>query len=116
MKNRVLTLLLSITLVYVSATASAVAPHISTLGVPPCGTWVKDRQDPKARLLSKTNEYWLVGYLTGLSVGIGKDFLNGTDPDSLFLWVDNYCRANPLSDAAYAADGLATVLIRNKGL
>src|SRR5437879_4113822 len=71
-----------------------------------CGIWVKDREDGRrtGRMSGSTlNNTWLVGYLSGLAFGAGKEFwgkanANNLDNESVFLWMDNYCRANPLKD------------------
>jgi hypothetical protein len=33
----------------------------------------------------------------------GKDVLEGTDADSLTLWMDGYCKANPLDSVGNSA-------------
>ncbi len=71
-----------------------------------CGIWVKDREEGRRtgrRLDSTLNSTWLVGYFSGVAFGAGKEFwgkpnANSLDKESVFLWMDNYCRANPLKD------------------
>ena len=77
-----------------------------------CGSWIT----VKSPTLSISYRLWLAGYLSGFAVGTGKDILKDTDPSSLALWVDNFCRANPLQDLGDAAFQLANELIRLKRL
>lgn len=87
---------------------------VDTRGARSCGVWIKERQPNGGGGIS--SQTWLVGYLSGLAVGLGKDFMKGTDNDSIYLWVDNYCRANPLEHLLSAGEELATELIRKKNL
>ena len=52
----------------------------------------------------------------GIALDQGKNFLDGTDTDSLVLWVDNYCAANSLKNVAEAGAVLSAELARQKGL
>ncbi|USU21332.1 hypothetical protein [Paraburkholderia fungorum] len=89
------------------------ADAVTVRGAPSCGTWVKDRLSDDWPQL--TDKEWLIGYLSGVAITGRKDFLKGTDNDSLSLWVDNYCHANPLNDVADAGDALSRELIGRKG-
>lgn len=64
-----------------------------------CGAWVKpDSEDIRFAL-----ETYVLGYLNGIDAGLiialGKNnvFIK-SDSKSSFLWIDNYCSKNPLSD------------------
>jgi hypothetical protein len=65
-------------------------------------------------------EWWVVGFLSGLSVGfltgVNADddvgFLSGQDADGIYAWIDNYCKANPLEKLPKIMDTLATELIK----
>jgi hypothetical protein len=63
-----------------------------------CGKWVKDREEKGWS--GPANQTWLAGYLSGLAVGANIEFWNKhgnkLDNESVNLWMDNYCRANPL--------------------
>jgi len=48
-------------------------------------------------------EGWVMGFLSASADASGKDFLKDTDAKSIFLWMDNYCRANPLKHVAHGA-------------
>lgn len=84
---------------------------INVRGATSCGDWVQERQLKG----STTRQTWVVGYLSGLAVGSEVDFIGKKDNPSLFLWIDNYCRANPLKDIDDAANELALELIKSKG-
>lgn len=67
-----------------------------------CGGWVKAN--------SPTSRTWLLGYLSGVNF---KAATKSTDPldkinsaDQIFLWMDNYCRANPLKTVQAGANEL----------
>lgn len=80
---------------------------------PSCGEWIVHRE--KSDTLALGNASWLLGYLSGLAVGSDKDYLSGTDNASIYKWMDNYCRANPLRDLSNGGNALAAELARNKG-
>lgn len=92
--------------------AAAASSEASVLirGAAKCGSWVSDRNVGGA--LTAANEFWLLGYLSGLAVGARLDFMRTADPKSLELWMDNYCRNNPLDSIATGADALATELVK----
>lgn len=90
-----------------------VCQAVTIRGVPSCGDWVENRA--LNNVLGVANEFWLLGYLSGLAVGSNRDFIKGTDNPSLFLWVDNFCRASPLKDVADAGSQLLRELTRQKG-
>jgi len=88
------------------AIASGMNYGIGTLS---CGQYVKttrtgtryQRENLKSRFSA-----WLSGYFTALSVEQDKDLRHGKDIDALNLWVDNYCKANPLKNYYFAVKSL----------
>jgi hypothetical protein len=80
-----------------------------TLATPSCGQWVQQR-NPDGRT-AEVYRFWLLGYVSGLAVASGTDKLKSTDSASIELWMDNYCRANPLK---YVDEG-GTVLFNELG-
>ncbi len=60
-----------------------------------CGEWIKDNESMKAR-----NRSWLVGFMTGLNLADsqGRNSLGKVSGQQIFLWMDNYCKENPLKD------------------
>ena len=93
-------------------TAAFDAQAVEVRGTPTCSGWIKQ----KGTLQGSGNKGWLVGFLSGVAVESDKDFLLGTDSDALFLWVDNYCQANPLNDVALAGWALSVELRLKKDL
>lgn len=66
-----------------------------------CGRWVSESQT------NPTLKAWLLGYLSGLGViysDIYGDDLMGKIKSStqIYLWIDNYCQKNPLSNVGGA--------------
>jgi hypothetical protein len=68
-----------------------------------CGQWFVIREPAKA---------WLLGYLSGINAMMANDKIN-YDPlkklnsaEQAFLWMDNYCKANPLSSVVDGASDL----------
>ena len=89
-------LIVRIVLILAMSVACLQAHAVTVKGAPSCGDWVKDR---KAGGWSSTaNLGWLVGFLSGLSVASRNEALKDTNVESLSLWMDNYCRSNPLKD------------------
>jgi hypothetical protein len=67
----------------------------TTFGSPDCGQWIAEKTPMRSG--------WLMGYLTGLNwlhdmVGNNpKDPLDALNSaDQAYLWMDNWCKANPL--------------------
>lgn len=77
---------------------------VISIGNHGCGEWIKSR----AEHTSSWYEHWFSGYISGLAAGTGIDILADITNESLFLWVDNYCRANPLDLVGNAAYRLAS--------
>ena len=62
---------------------------------------------------------WLMGYISGLSMELNAtilkvDVLKDTDAESLFLWMDNYCKTNPLNTLSDGELELFVELIKRK--
>lgn len=88
------------------------ANGITYLGSASCGDWIQNRTgggDAKL-LLNTAQEFWLLGYLSGVANGLGVDFMRTSDAASFYLWMDNYCRDNPLDNVADGAVKLAREL------
>lgn len=99
------------------STLSAAAVEIK--GSRSCSHWLDDSRYAKSTtemnrvplLIAKS---WFLGYLSGRADESGRNFLKGTDNDSIFLWLDNYCRANPNQALENAGAELARELIKQK--
>ena len=82
-------------------------------GDPDCAMWVK----PETHAREIENRGWLIGFLSGMNMGfttassatLGKltpEFAFNIKNEQIFLWMDTYCRANPLSSAMYGVGEL----------
>lgn len=79
------------------------AQPVTVMGAQSCGKWVAER----GNLVQYSRNFgWLTGFLSGMSAATRVDAMGPVDGDSIALWVDNYCRANPLA----RMDTAATVL------
>ena len=98
---------------FLSALILATTPFevnaVTIKGAQSCGVWVQDREAKNIAV-----QAWLIGYLSGVAVATQQDFLHGKDLPSLSLWVDNFCRANPLKDVEDAASVLGKELMKQK--
>ncbi|RSZ47733.1 MULTISPECIES: hypothetical protein [unclassified Variovorax] len=94
--------------------ATPFAHAVTIKAMASCGKWISDREADGS--VAITNAYWVMGFLSGQAVATGKEVLKGTDASSVMLWMDNYCRKNPLNDSGEAANTLFDELARRKGL
>lgn len=83
-------------------------------GGPSCSDWLMDRQTSNGN--GSYNEFWLLGYLSGMAVASNTDVLRNTTNGSLMSWTDNYCRTNSLHNLEQAGGELFYELKRQKGL
>lgn len=95
MKNKLLTLVLAIGLV------NPVLASTKTFGNPDCGAWV----NPASKYATLGNRAWLTGFLSGLNWDeYYKKALNKvSSAEQIFLWMDNYCKTNPLEKVGSGA-------------
>ncbi len=80
-------------------------------GVPDCGQWVKENTQPR--------KAWLLGFMSGMNSVHMKGISSPADPldklntaNQMFLWMDNYCKNNPLDSVADGAFALYLELAR----
>jgi len=97
----------------------AVAVEIK--GVRTCGKWTEEKRlENSTREMNRVpvliTKSWFLGYLSGRADYSDKDFLRGTDSDSIFLWLDNYCRDHPQMNLDKAGIDLARELMQMKGI
>lgn len=83
---------------------------VTSFGDYDCGEWFTKRNVAKA---------WLLGYLSGINA-MAADEKKRYDPlsnlnsaDQAYLWIDNYCKANPLKQLN-AAGQLLYLELQNK--
>jgi hypothetical protein len=66
---------------------------------PSCATWVKDRAEPNQPTgPAIADEKWLIGYLSGAASYSGIDVLKHADTESIYSWMDKYCKENPTNN------------------
>ena len=94
----------------VTTWTNATAKTVTLLGLHNCGEWIAGQGLPNGYAARN----WLMGYLSGLSMGSATDFLTNIDGDSIFLWMNNYCRENPLNSITDGADVLSMQLLSKK--
>jgi hypothetical protein len=61
-----------------------------------CGVWLT----PPNEIVALANKQWLNGYLSGLNAALlttNGDLLKKTSPQQAWVWMDKYCRENPMS-------------------
>lgn len=97
------------------------AATVEIKGSRSCSKWIEEK-----RIANSTKELnkipvlitrsWFLGYLSGRADESGRNFLKGTDSDSIFLWLDNYCQAHPNIDLDKAGIELARELMQLKGI
>ena len=90
------------------------ASAVTVMGFVSCGTWV-DYKEKNNKVGIIAAERWLTGYLSGFSVAQDIDVLVDADLKSLSLWMDNYCRANPLDSISDGGLALFLELAKKKG-
>jgi hypothetical protein len=103
-------------LLLASSTIAVASPSdggIEARQAPSCGEWIVHRE--RSDTLALGNASWLLGYLSGMAISSGKDYLSGTDNTSIYKWMDNYCRNNPLRDLSSGGNALAAELARKNG-
>jgi hypothetical protein len=97
------------------------ASAVEIKGSRSCGKWMEEKRIANGaqemnRIPVLITKSWFLGYLSGRADASGKNFLNGTDSESIFLWLDNYCQANPAKDLGQGGVDLARELMRMKGI
>jgi hypothetical protein len=97
------------------------ASAVDIRGSRSCGKWVEEKRMANSmnemnRIPVLITQSWFLGYLSGRADESGKNILKGTDNESIFLWLDNYCRANPDKNLDTAGLALARELMQLKGI
>lgn len=97
------------------------AAAVEIKGVRTCGKWFEEKRAANStkemnKIPVLITRSWFLGYLSGRADQSGKNFLKGTDSDSIFLWLDNYCRDHPQMELDTAGIDLARELMQLKGI
>ena len=95
--------------------ATATPTLAQTRGTRTCHKWAEERARADDRqemnrvpvLITKS---WFLGYVAGRASTAKRDFLAGTDNESMFLWLDQYCTEHPQEDLARAGQALEAAL------
>ena len=93
-----------ITAVAICLAAQSSFAQQTMFGRPDCGEWLNDSPSEQGM-----NKAWLLGFLSGLSASqvIRGDPLNAlSSAAQAYVWMDNFCRKNPLDTVAYGAYAL----------
>ncbi len=102
-------------------TSNVAMAAVEIKGARTCDNWLTEKrlaETPKEmnKIPVLITRSWFLGYLSGRADSSGKNFLKGTDSDSIFLWLDNYCHANPQGNLDQAGIELARELMQMKGI
>ena len=84
--------------------APAIPQGIVVEGTVDCGEWITARSNNTAVPL----EHYLLGLLNGLALGRQDEFWRADgrskpSREAIYLWMDKYCRDNPLSNPVSGA-------------
>ena len=86
---------------------------VTYFGAYDCGTWLSSE-----KYMREHAKTYLIGYLSGLNAALAtanSDPLNRlSSVDQAFLWMDNYCRANPLENLQTGTRALYDELRKRK--
>jgi len=116
MRKNIYALLVAMVFLMLSEGAMAQANiNFTMFGSPDCGQWLNQK--------NTTHKTWLLGFLSGQNrvwLFWSRQTVKGelSDPldklnsaDQAFLWMDNYCRANPLKLVSNGGIDLFTELL-----
>lgn len=97
------------------------ASAVEIKGSRTCSKWMEEKRLANSakemnRIPVLITKSWFLGYLSGRADASGRNFLKGTDSDSIFLWLENYCQANPARDLDQGGIDLARELMQLKGI
>ena len=119
MKKLLFLLLFAMSSLTVNAQTSTASPKIISIGkkvlmgLPDCGIWL----EKDSLVLNTQKQSWLLGYLSGINASgrYTSDFLEKlTSPNQAYIYVDNHCQKNPLSNVSEAAAVLIGELLAKK--
>jgi hypothetical protein len=105
MKRKLLPVMLLASCLAVSSPARAVSSL--TISDASCASWL----DARARN-EQYQTAWLLGYLTGVSVGANVNILKGVNPEVIESWMDDYCKSNPQKKMTDGTSDLIELLLK----
>lgn len=73
-------------------------PMAYGVGTQGCGKYVAATDQAKRGDSQAVYQYlaWMAGFVSHASLLDGVEYFEGSDTDSVQLWLENYCRAHPL--------------------
>ena len=82
--------------------------EFTSIGSLSCGDYIKDKRAGGCPFVAY--RAWVGGYATACNMRTPDtaNILGSTDVESVMLWLENYCRANPLNGIA---DGMGVLTI-----
>ena len=99
--------------ILLSASNSVLSAPYTTFGGTDCGKWIT--------VTTSARQAWLLGFLSGLAfLHARKDFkpVNPLDSvssaEQMFVWMDNYCKTNPLGNVTEGAVELFDEIVDRK--
>jgi hypothetical protein len=109
MTNILRSVLVALLLASFDARAQDIPVSIFTYEDVSCGAWVKSANNTSARA---QYDSWFRGFVSGYNFGNPKNQVRGRLPNdqTLFLFIDQYCRENPLNPFVSAAFKLVETL------
>jgi hypothetical protein len=105
MKRKILPITLLVSCLTVSMPVWAVTSL--TIKDASCAAWLEARARNEQHQTA-----WLLGYLTGVSVGANVDILKGVRPEVIETWMDDYCRSNPQKRVTDGTSDLIDALLK----
>jgi len=98
----------ALALICLSLSTALVAAEVR--GTRSCRKWVEERALAEGskdmnRIPVLISKSWFLGYLAGRASSAKRDLFGSVDDESVFLWLDNYCRDHPQENLGSA--GLA---------
>ena len=97
----------------IAMTISGLVSAQTSFGSADCGEWVKSQTTGTQK---QSDRAWLLGFLSGLNQDdFFENALNKVSSASqIFLWMDNYCKNNPLERVSGGAYKLLSELMNKK--
>lgn len=95
-------------MVLLSTALSVHASWLAGVGSATCGQFLANST---SKLWTESVTNWAMGFLSAVNLERGKTkgervLKDIPDPDAVRFYIENYCRANPLSTVSHGADAL----------
>ena len=89
--NRAIIYLCAFVFAFSQTVLASDAKTILHLNDDSCGDWVESRQKNQTAI-----QLWYLGFISGINFRDKNDLLSRINAASAYLWMDKYCRENPL--------------------